>query len=121
MKELTACAIALMLGSPSLAQSSCEPMGFTPVAFIASGQTVEDVALFDPVTGYYLEIADWELDGVFDVDEDLLIADLELGALSGAVIIVRPGVTLTSTMHVSFAEQRLPQCGRAFGCCPELR
>ncbi len=95
MKELTACAIALMLGSPSLSQSSCEPMGFSPVAFIASGQTVEDVALFDPVTGYYLEIADWELDGVFDVDEDLLIADLELGALSGAVIIVRPGVTLT--------------------------
>lgn len=86
---------AFLLVAGAVGQTPCEPMGFAPVAFIASGQTVEDVALFDVSIGYYLDAVDWQLDGSFIVDEDLLIANLEMAALAGAVIIVQPGKTLT--------------------------
>ena len=85
----------MLLVSVAHGQSACESLGFSPAEFITSGQTVEDVASFDPVTGFFLDAVDWELDGVFLVDEDLLIANLEMGAMEGSVIIVQPGITLT--------------------------
>lgn len=95
MKNLVLFLISFLLVSVAFGQAPCESAGFAPVEFISSGQTVEDVALFDPGIGYYLEAVDWQLDGTFIVDEDLLMANLEMGALAGAVIIVRPGKTLT--------------------------
>lgn len=95
MKDVVCFLGAFLLVAGAAGQPPCEPMGFAPIAFIASGQTVEDVALFDVSIGYYLDAVDWQLDGSFIVDEDLVIANLEMAALAGAVIIVQPGKTLT--------------------------
>jgi hypothetical protein len=95
MKNLVLFLSSFLLVSVAFGQAPCESAGFAPVEFISSGQTVEDVALFDVGIGYYLDAVDWQLDGTFIVDEDLLIANLEMAALGGAVIIVQPGKTLT--------------------------